>query len=213
MRLSVWLATTGLSLVAFVAVSQSGFSAQASLADDIATQYDACLAQSRGADDRSAIRECHALELAVDPAKHAVSATMEEKSKGQQVKPAAFLDVIAFCRSERLATVTIARINAKHVSDSPEVARVGRAYAVQAIGWAMYDTKNAHDVVYSFRASHDPRIIQLVSESKAAMYDDRAGVTEMERLYPGVTGESAVQMRMSLSQYRTIVNDLYKVLH
>jgi len=191
----------------FVAAVMLGCGArsQASSTDSF-QPYSDCLRQSQGGADRDIVDACKALEVALEPETAEVSKAMTAKSSGKPVSAKAFFQILWHCRGERLATVAIARVYARH-----GVEEHGRAYALQAISWAMYDAKDSHDVLVSVKGLKDAAAMGLAASNAAAMNEDRNDVADMERLFPGVLNQAVAHLRMTRAEYDDIIRTLYSI--
>lgn len=179
---------------------------------DIDRAFNSCRDKSKGGSDKDAVHACKELEKVLQPGMHDVSVSMNAMSNGQHVSTTAAAKVVIFCRSELLATSTIARIYARHSSEGPTTAADGRAYAVQVVGWAMYDSKHLHDIIVTYANNPGNQAQEFVADNKSQLADDRKTVAEMEGMFPGVINASAAEMRMSRSQYDALMSNLYSVL-
>lgn len=167
------------------------------------TAYERCVA---GGSDARVLETCRDLERALQPEAASVRTSMDAISNRQRVSTDAFLQVVVYCRRERVATTSAARVYARLGQE-----RYGRAYAIQAIGWSFYDAKNSADVIVAARDEHVEYAKPLLNENVASLREDQSLVAEMERLYPHSLDEAIAHMRMKRSDYDEITTRIYAV--
>ena len=177
----------------------------AALADDLSgrdfqSAATKCRASFEASNDKEAIDSCKTLELLLHPNTENVGRLMGDKASGKILSFDDFMQVYYYVAYQRLATTIEANVYARN-----HIVSYGRAYAVQAVGWSMYDAKDCHDLIRngSALATRQPGL--TLREVKAQLLDDKAIGARMERLYPGVLEAGVRRLRMSVAQYRALM--------
>ncbi len=185
-----------------------------SVVDTVRAMAVQCRDDFHSGNDAAANQSCHKLEDMLDSQlSPAASALMAKKKAGKQLSREEFFFLLLYVSSQRLVTNAMARVYYRVRDLHPEALRYGREFAVQAIGWSLYDAVNIHDLFALAKQdgdkgadSHDAREIQRTMRTNQA--DDKKNPAELERLYPGVTAKALSNMHMTRQKYDHIMASL-----
>lgn len=165
-----------------------------------------CSAQYGDDDVKAAkvVGACKALERLTHESEGVVAPLMQAKADGKRLSYSDFGKVIEFVSANRLATSVVAVAYYKHGE-----LHFGRQYAAQAIGWGMYDAKDAHDLIATL---HQQLQGQAYDKERAILKtqldQDKAIAPLMEQLYPGVTAEALGKINMKKVDYDKLMRAL-----
>jgi hypothetical protein len=205
--LAAWRLRASLAFLAFYALLLAMGTANADdnlQSSDLRYLRSLCAGYGTSQDDVKAVNSCKALERAAHDKSSTVAPLMQAKADGKRLTYDDFGKVIAFVSANRLATSVIAA--AYHRLGE---LNYGRQYAVQAIGWSMYDAKDVHALIATFHNQlQGPEYDRQRKALLAQLDADKAMVPDMERLYPGATDETVAKMKMSKTQFLKLMQGL-----